>query len=325
MLRREEEAFNKTLDRGNRVFVLMHSEVDIVTPHDGDRGSGSTRARRDRPAELRAFKLYDTYGFPLDLTELMARERDSTVDVAGFEKLMDEQRARARAAQKKEVIDLSDENCRSRRRSFLVTISSKPEAVVEAVAAGQERRRVNVVLDRTACYAEMGGQVGDHGVLHVPGMTGPKSGNSCSTPRSAAMFSSIARSSSRAARPRPAKPSAFQSMRPTPRAFSGHHTVTHLLHWALARNSVARSGAERELCRPGQADVRFFERGTDAAAEARSGKTREREDQQRTRRFRGREIPYVEAKKRSDIQQFFGDKYGETSCAWCRSAAIRSG
>ena len=54
-----------------------------------------------------AFKLYDTYGFPLDLTELMARERGLTVDKEGFEKLMEEQRARARAAQKKEVISLS--------------------------------------------------------------------------------------------------------------------------------------------------------------------------------------------------------------------------
>ena len=54
-----------------------------------------------------AFGLYDTYGFPLDLTELMARERGLTVDKEGFEKLMEEQRNRARAAQKKEVISLS--------------------------------------------------------------------------------------------------------------------------------------------------------------------------------------------------------------------------
>ena len=55
-----------------------------------------------------AFKLYDTYGFPLDLTELMARERGLTVDVAGFEKLMEQQRERARRAQKKEEISVEE-------------------------------------------------------------------------------------------------------------------------------------------------------------------------------------------------------------------------
>ena len=61
-------------------------------------------------ADRDAFKLYDTYGFPLDLTELMARERGLTVDVAGFEKLMEQQRERARKAQKKEEITVEEEN-----------------------------------------------------------------------------------------------------------------------------------------------------------------------------------------------------------------------
>src|SRR5438067_9357057 len=55
-----------------------------------------------------AFRLYDTYGFPIDLTELMARERGLTVDVAGFEKLMEEQRERARKAQKKDLIEIAN-------------------------------------------------------------------------------------------------------------------------------------------------------------------------------------------------------------------------
>src|SRR5438094_10380354 len=78
--------------------------------HEGSREGAGTGARGGRAPQISgefAFKLYDTYGFPLDLTELMARERGLTVDKEGFEKLMEEQRARARAAQKKSAIEVS--------------------------------------------------------------------------------------------------------------------------------------------------------------------------------------------------------------------------
>src|SRR5206468_3171635 len=88
-IRREEESFNKTLDRGLDLF-----EREVAT-------AGSVSG------EL-AFRLYDEQGFPLDLTELMARERGLTVDVTGFDKLMDEQRDRARKAQKKTRIVMSE-------------------------------------------------------------------------------------------------------------------------------------------------------------------------------------------------------------------------
>src|SRR2546429_9736980 len=96
MIEREEEAFNKTLDKGieefNEMMTLLEKDVPKVAPLGG---------WVIMPGRF-AFKLYDTYGFPLDLTELMARERGFTVDVTSFEKLMEEQRARARKAQKKE-------------------------------------------------------------------------------------------------------------------------------------------------------------------------------------------------------------------------------
>ena len=87
-IKREEESFNKTLDKG---IALFESEV--------------SRSPREIAGSF-AFRLYDEQGFPLDLTQLMARERGLTVDVVGFEKLMNEQRSRARAAQKK-----SDDQC----------------------------------------------------------------------------------------------------------------------------------------------------------------------------------------------------------------------
>src|SRR5439155_3360426 len=126
------------------------------------------RSRPIIPASA-AFKLYDTYGFPLDLTELMARERGLTVDVAGFEKLMDQQRQRARKAQKKETIAVEAGESKGLPTKFLGFDFLETEAVVETVLSGNKADEINVVLDQTPCYAEMGGQVGDRGLLHVPG------------------------------------------------------------------------------------------------------------------------------------------------------------
>src|SRR5687768_114919 len=93
----EEEAFNKTLDKGiqefNEMVEALERDVSKVAPLGG---------YVIMPKRF-AFTLYDTYGFPIDLTELMARERGFTVDVSGFNELMEEQRERARKAQKKEV------------------------------------------------------------------------------------------------------------------------------------------------------------------------------------------------------------------------------
>src|SRR5436309_10543167 len=103
MIEREEESFNKTLDKGieefNEMMTLLEKDVPKVAPLGG---------WVIMPGRF-AFKLYDTYGFPFDLTELMARERGFTVDKAGFEKLMAEQRERARKAQKKEQVEVASD------------------------------------------------------------------------------------------------------------------------------------------------------------------------------------------------------------------------
>src|SRR5262249_37066940 len=116
----------------------------------------------------RAFRLYDEQGFPLDLTELMARERGFTVDVVKFEELMEQQRERARKAQKKETIAVEGE-IEAAPTKFLGYDFLESEAVVETVLPGQNAEEIAVVLDQTPLYAEMGGQVGDRGLLHVPG------------------------------------------------------------------------------------------------------------------------------------------------------------
>src|SRR5207237_7199283 len=151
-IRREEEAFNRTLDVGIHVFEagIRQWNLDHI------------------PGDF-AFLLYDTYGFPIDLTELMARERGLTLDVAGFERLMEEQRERARKAQKKEKISIEESELKAAPTKFLGYDFLEAEAVVETVAPGKKSDEVNIIVDRTPFYAEMGGQVSDRGLLHVQG------------------------------------------------------------------------------------------------------------------------------------------------------------
>ncbi len=139
VLKREEEAFNRTLDNG---IALFTGEADKAGSISGEF----------------AFKLYDTYGFPLDLTQLMARERGIAVDAEGFEKFMDEQRARARAAQKKQVIELSQIETKTPTHFLGYDLAHTGADVQEVVAL---KDRTVVVLNNTVCYAEMGGQIGD--------------------------------------------------------------------------------------------------------------------------------------------------------------------
>src|SRR4029453_5574103 len=89
-----------------------------------------------------AFRLYDEQGFPLDLTELMARERAPTVDVAGFERLMDEQRDRARKAQKKEEISVEDGELEVEPTKFLGYDFLEAEAGGEGVLPGTTAEEV---------------------------------------------------------------------------------------------------------------------------------------------------------------------------------------
>ncbi|HEX8679187.1 MAG TPA: alanine--tRNA ligase, partial [Chthoniobacterales bacterium] len=209
-LLREEESFNRTLDRGIELFEREVANNSAI--------SGEF-----------AFRLYDEQGFSLDLTELMARERGLSVDVAGFEKLMEEQRDRARKAQKKQVISVEDGKLDVPATKFLGYDLLETEAVVEAVLPGRSPNEVSIVLDRTACYAEMGGQVGDRGSLHLPDAAQLSISD---TQKRGDVFLHIAALRDRRV------PEAGESVRVTVDTsrrspIQRHHTVTHLLHWAL--------------------------------------------------------------------------------------------
>lgn len=160
VLKTEEEQFARTLERG---LALLDEELAKL---QGDILDGET-----------AFRLYDTYGFPVDLTADVCRERNIKVDEAGFDAAMEEQRRRAREASGFGA----DYNAMIRVDSASefkgydhLELNGKVTALfvdgkaVEAINAGQE---AVVVLDQTPFYAESGGQVGDKGELKGAGFT----------------------------------------------------------------------------------------------------------------------------------------------------------
>jgi alanyl-tRNA synthetase len=153
VLEKEEERFRQTLRNG---LSILESELSAGTAEL----SGST-----------AFALHDTYGFPLELTQEIAGERDVAVDVAGFETAMAQQRERAKAARRTAGDDANLDAYREVVEEFGTTaftgyIETSSEARVLAVipAAGDDDR-VEIFLDRTPFYAESGGQVGDTGTI----------------------------------------------------------------------------------------------------------------------------------------------------------------
>ncbi len=163
----EEASFGRTLDRGIKLF-------NDITENAKGTISGAD-----------AFQLYDTYGFPIDLTQLMAQERGLAVDLEGFEKEMEAQKERSRAGAKtgaaagialdtEAIAQLQRLNVKPTDDSFKFP-GRDIRATVRAVWNGNNfdeharpsTRLVGVVLDRTSFYAEMGGQVADHGRMMV--------------------------------------------------------------------------------------------------------------------------------------------------------------
>jgi alanyl-tRNA synthetase len=158
VLRQEEDRFNETLEQGLKIL-----EED-VTALQGDTISGAT-----------IFKLYDTYGFPVDLTRDVAMERNLKIDMAGFEREMEAQRERARAASSFKSAEIGavtvDQPTQftgyellSDTGKVLQITRGSDLARTDTLRAGEQG---NIVLDRTPFYAESGGQVGDRGVLRV--------------------------------------------------------------------------------------------------------------------------------------------------------------
>ena len=161
VIRTEEENFAKTIDAGMKIYEEMLA---------GHKAGGETVF-----SGADAFKLYDTYGFPIDLTIEMAEEEGMTVDEAAFKALMEEQRVRARKA-REALGDLGWAGVEFGQEIPATEFvgydrASESGKVLALLAEGEFRQELVagteaiMVLDRTVLYAEMGGQVGDHGEI----------------------------------------------------------------------------------------------------------------------------------------------------------------
>ena len=163
VLTEEENKFNKTIDQGLGILTDMQKEMDNA-------GSKNLSGKN-------AFKLYDTYGFPLDLTKEILEEKGFNVDEDGFKACMEEQKEKARKARKKTnymgadatIYEQMDKNITSKfvgydkleNESVISTIATEDE-IVEAITDGDMG---TIVVDETVFYATMGGQAGDIGVI----------------------------------------------------------------------------------------------------------------------------------------------------------------
>ncbi len=281
VLKLEEESFNKTLDRGIELFNEAAGKGNITGAF--------------------AFKLYDEQGFPLDLTELMARERGLTVDTEGFNTLMEAQRARARAAQKKQVITLSEIETTTPTVFTGYDSLTDTACVLEVLTI---KDRTAVILDRTPCYAEMGGQVGDTAEITRGGQlwrvaNTQKTGNTWLHLLDSADAPNVG-------------DEVQISVNATRRAaIQRHHTVTHLLHWALHEVVSAEATQKGSSVSPEKLTFDF----NSAALTAQQVRDIEKLVNERileNAAVSWTEVPYADVRGRADIMQFFGDKYGDT-------------
>lgn len=291
VIRAEEKSFLKTLGQGIKLFNDMIEDKSKLSGED-------------------AFKLHDTYGFPIDLTQLMARERGVEVDEEGFNKRMQEQKERARAAGKfgmdhegpeiwnKVKIEVEKPENESKFVGY-----DTLEAEAEVKVYRKENDRYAFILDRTPFYAESGGQIADTGVLtngddHIRVVDVQKNGDQ------------YIHYTNQLPNNLGGKWQAIVD-RERRREIKKHHTATHLVHAALRRilgDHVAQKGSlvdDRHL----RFDFSHYESVTSGQLEEIERLVNEK-IQQNIPKTEEREVPIEEAKKRGAMM-LFGEKYGE--------------
>ena len=281
-LQREERSFNETLDRGLAMF-----EQEIA---DG---------KQPLCGEF-AFKLYDTFGFPIDLTQLLCAERGLKVDMTTFEQHMEAQRERARSARTQQLVRAADI---ATEASTAFTGFDEDETSATVLEIHTQDDAQLIITDRTPLYTEMGGQLGDQGTLTVNGTQYPISAVqqlSAARAHSLPLDAQIAIGDEVTLRLDPTRR----------RPIEAHHTATHLLHWAL--HEIVSTDAAQQGSMVSRTRLRFdFNSGALTPEQIDAIENKVNACIEAGEPVSWQEVPHADIKDRKDIQQFFGDKYGE--------------
>ncbi|MEG2809056.1 MAG: alanine--tRNA ligase, partial [Akkermansia sp.] len=284
VLLREESSFNETLDRGLELF-----EAEIA---DKQQISGDF-----------AFKLYDTFGFPIDLTALLAEERGVYVDRDRFELLMDQQRERARAARKSEIVRALD--LKTDAVSKFVGHDGCDSCEAKVLQMDEQGDSLFIITDKTPFYAEMGGQVSDEGILII-------GGEECSILAVQQIGNARAHVIDRESAPilHVGDQVILTINGARRRRIESNHTATHLMHRAL--REIVGTDASQQGSFVSDERLRFdFNSGALTEQQITAIEERVNDWIDADLPVYVTEYAYDDVKGNKAVTQFFGDKYGD--------------
>jgi len=293
VLTEEETRFGETLDRG---LELIDQELERL------RGAG----KNVLPGEV-AFKLYDTYGFPLDLTQDVLRNREFTIDTAAFNRLMEKQRERGRAARKDETGAPEIAIGAGLSSRFIGDHIYSGDSQVVAAEPGAEGR-ITLIAAETPFYPEGGGQTGDRGVIETESGALVEVSDTRKQDGAILHIGRIVRGEPGDFQP--GRRVKLQIDRKRRDATMLNHSATHILHYALRQilgNEVHQAGS---MVAPERLRFDFNHQGAIAEGDLR---TIEEEINARIRENAAvtiEEMAYDDALKAGALA-FFGDKYGD--------------
>ena len=333
-IRGEEQAFLNTLGRGLTLFDLVCAYIDGLTSDKSAKFSEELKedsAAQDLlrkayagmskhvalesftsiaslsrvPGEI-AFLLHDTYGFPIDLTQLMARERGRRVDMLRFKELMQEQKDRARSAKYAEPIPIPIEFSVGRPEGFLLRtefVGYDEIAFEGAKVIAHDANLKEIVLDRTPFYGERGGQIGDTGTLNFDGEIIQVTDTQV---KGNLITHTVDRLPSTLECPVTAVIDSSRRHR-----IAKHHTATHLMHAAL--REVLGPGVEQKGSLVADGHLRFDFNHYERVKPDELVRIQERVNVQIQRNILAEieeNVPYKDAISRG-ATALFGEKYGD--------------